>query len=222
MIRNYHWHPAFDNYPIINIPYKGAIAFCAYVEEYLNEQFNLKWDSTLKLTVRLPTTHEWIKAAVGLEDTVQPLPFGYNNYKTELTKKQRKNGSNDTVYLGWRNNLCYNYIYADSSARFKTYNNSDDSCYHSTGPFEMPRTVKYGKQNEMGLYNICGNVREMVLSQPSWNSREDRNSLGGSWFDPPSKLNVFENNFEDPQNCFTGFRILIDLRYVDDKDPSDL
>lgn len=31
--RNYAWHPAFDNYPVVNVPFYGAVQYCTWLNE---------------------------------------------------------------------------------------------------------------------------------------------------------------------------------------------
>lgn len=48
----YHTHPAYDAYPVVNIPKEGAEAFCAWLTEYHG-----------KGKFRLPTEREWMEAS---------------------------------------------------------------------------------------------------------------------------------------------------------------
>lgn len=66
----YHTHSAYDNYPVVNISYEGAVYFC----EWLTEQYNTSQKRKFKKVVfRLPSESEWIFAArAGNNSAVYP------------------------------------------------------------------------------------------------------------------------------------------------------
>lgn len=73
----YHWHPAYDNYPIVCISYDGAKAYC----EWLTKQYNLQRKRTYTQVVfRLPTELEW-RTAAGSGDPKAITPFPNNSIK---------------------------------------------------------------------------------------------------------------------------------------------
>ena len=56
----YCWHSAYDNYPVVNISYESAMAYC----EWLTKQYNLQRKREYTQVVfRLPTPEEWRTAA---------------------------------------------------------------------------------------------------------------------------------------------------------------
>lgn len=78
MTNMYHWHPAYDNYPIVCISYDGAKAYC----EWLTKQYNLQRKRTYTQVVfRLPTELEW-KTAAGSGDPKAITPFPNNQIKS--------------------------------------------------------------------------------------------------------------------------------------------
>lgn len=60
MVNNYHWHPAFSTYPIVNITYEAAINYCAWLTSQYNSQRKRAYTQVL---FRLPTEEEWKLAA---------------------------------------------------------------------------------------------------------------------------------------------------------------
>lgn len=56
MVHNYHWHPAYDNYPVVNISYEAAQEYC----KWLTTQYNSQRKRTYTQVVfRLPAKNEW-------------------------------------------------------------------------------------------------------------------------------------------------------------------
>ncbi|MFK8007312.1 MAG: SUMF1/EgtB/PvdO family nonheme iron enzyme [Saprospiraceae bacterium] len=68
--RNYFWHPAFDDYPVVGIDWKMANAFCYW----RTKLWNLS-DEVNSEDFRLPTEHEWEYAARGGHEHA-PYPWG--------------------------------------------------------------------------------------------------------------------------------------------------
>lgn len=62
MVSHYHNHPAYSNYPTVNISYEGALLFCEWLTETYNNYPNRKFK---KVIFRLPTMDEWVLAAKG-------------------------------------------------------------------------------------------------------------------------------------------------------------
>ena len=64
MTRNYFWHPAYDDYPVVGVNWKMAKAFSHWRTAYWN-----KWDQSKDAMqiekFRLPTEYEWEFAARG-------------------------------------------------------------------------------------------------------------------------------------------------------------
>lgn len=52
----YHFHPSFLNYPVVNITFEGAIAFCEWLTNCYNIYSGRKYK---KVEIRLPSSDEW-------------------------------------------------------------------------------------------------------------------------------------------------------------------
>jgi len=72
MTRNYFWHPAFDDYPVVGVNWKMSKAFC-YWRGKLWDMYS-DGDPTTE-DFRLPTEHEWEYAARGGRAEA-PYPWG--------------------------------------------------------------------------------------------------------------------------------------------------
>lgn len=79
MMESYHSHPAYDEYPIVNITYEAANAYC----DWLTQQYNLQRKREFtQVKFRLPTEEEWRLAAGSGNKTVKS-PFPNDKIRNE-------------------------------------------------------------------------------------------------------------------------------------------
>lgn len=151
----YATHPAYSNYPVVNISYEGAQMYC----EWLTENYQKTHPKTpYKVEFRLPTQLEWIRAA-RLDKHLAPYSWaGYylQNSKGDWLCNFRRLGEN---------NVRYNQETKEYEAISPKMMNNQQT--HLTSP------VDSYVENEIGAYNFCGNVAEMVA--------EEGIAVGGSW-----------------------------------------
>lgn len=96
--RTYGWHPAFNNYPVVNIPIYGAKKYCDWLTNLRNEQGT---------TFRLPSKSEFNKILNTSEvNLLSDSPDDYSCPNFNLTYKNRPglDGGINTVKCKYDNN----------------------------------------------------------------------------------------------------------------------
>lgn len=179
----YHVHPAYRNYPVVNISKEAAELYC----EWLSDHFLPNREGDKKLKFRLPTHEEWIYAAKGglkLGEYGWGGPFLTNEKGSQLANYVRfgaENISRDStgklIVIPFYSGTMTAKDYADVTAPSQSY---------------WP--------NGFGVYNMNGNVAEMVANKDI--------VAGGSWKDPG--YDIRNESFKPYTGSATnvGFRVV--------------
>lgn len=173
--RLYFRHPGFNEYPVVNVSYEGAQRYCRWLQEKVQAE-----NKGFLITISLPDSIQWRYANA---------PFIYPRRSISLIDEKGKKG--------------YNYRYVDQSL-IKTNpangNAEVGEFYWNSTPFIiMP--VKSYKPTEYGLYNMCGNVAEMVS--------EEGFCAGGSWNDYGGDVIKYTLSKYSEPSPVLGFRPVI-------------
>ena len=164
MAELYFRHPAYDNYPVVNISREGAEMYCKWLTKKYEEK-----NGPQKCAFRLPQHEEWIWAARG-GLTMVPYPWGgpylRNSKGCYLCNFRTLN----------ERHITYNYekqqyeLISDAAESF-----SEDDAFQTmiTGHFAP---------NNYGLYDMSGNVAEMV--------QQSGIVVGGSWMSPGADVRI--------------------------------
>ncbi len=156
-VQFYHLHPAYQNYPVVNINYEAAKLFCEWLTEQSNTDKKRKFK---KVVFKLPSEKEWIIAAqAGNHEAIYPWKGNklYNN-----SNKLRCNFKRQT---------------SDTSAlEAKKIENKD----------VLAPINSYWKNN-FGIYNMSGNVAEMInekgiLKGGSWKDNSEYLKIDTKYF----------------------------------------
>lgn len=191
-VEHYHKHPAYNDYPVVNVSKEGAELYC----EWLTEKVNATLKDSYKLEFRLPTQQEWIKAAKG---KLQLSNYSWGGYRL-----QNSEGSYMCNCLAFGSEC----ISRDSTGKYIVQKVDYSQFIAGNDYADITAPVKSYWPNGYGLYNMNGNVAEMV---------SDKNVVvGGSWNDPGYDV---RNESEKPYN---GAARTVGFRVVATVDPSRL
>lgn len=187
MVTYYFRHPAYANYPLVNVSHEAAESYC----NWLTEQYNLNPKRKFKKVIfRLPTESEWIGAAKSGVDFVM-YPWG---------SKLLQNGQF----------MCnYRHI-GDESLKFDSISNSiivnQSSIYNIPSldlDFNATAAVNSYKPNNFGLYNVCGNVAEMINQKGI--------ACGGGWRSVGGDVSLQSRSKYQKSAIDLGFRYFMEI-----------
>lgn len=171
----YFWHPAYDEYPVVNISQRAAEMYCEWLTVETNKTLKVE-NKPLINDLRIPVDIEWAYAASNKKNHVK-----YANGNDLLRDSKGKYEMNF---------LCYTKEQCRFDTVMKLYvpkkgvkaNNGDDPSLFEDGGFHTVYTKSY-QPNSYGLYCMAGNVSEMVKNFDLKTKKiVGKGTKGGSWF----------------------------------------
>jgi formylglycine-generating enzyme len=194
MVRFYHTHPSYNDYPVVNITHEGAENFC----KWLTEKYNVCPDRKFKKVLfRLPTESEWEYAAAGGENVDNAIyPWGIyirgtdGNYMCNVLHIGDENIRYDTLIKKY---VIININVGHYMGVAGMLNDVADK----TAP------VKSYSPNKFELYNVCGNVAEMI--------NEKGISKGGSWRSAGGDAIIKNREYYKKSSSSLGFRYFMEV-----------
>ena len=187
MANMYFWHPAFADYPVVNISPEGVNLYCEWLTEKMIEKYGQENISRF----RLPTSAEWIYAAKGDEPSaLYSCGHSLRNSKGEVMVNFKVIGDEFITTADSVPTVLTNYL----------PNSYQDGSYY-TAP-----SMSY-LPNPFGLYQMSGNVAELVYQ--STNPTKKENELfaaGGHWNSTGYDIRITSNIPFSKPNPFVGFR----------------
>lgn len=177
-VQYYFRHPAYTDYPVVGITKAQAEAYCSWLTQKLNKE-----RTKHKVIARLPNKTEWIRAARGDKSWAYALGGSLRNDKG--------------VSL-------YNFsALGDESIHY----NADSMKYEVTGTARSGGLITVTKDsylpNQWGLYNVCGNVAELIADEDI--------AMGGGWNSPGYDIRV-ESSMPSYASANIGFRVLLEIQ----------
>lgn len=189
----YFEHPAFYEYPAVGVSHESAKAYCAWLTETVNAS---ELTPFKKVLYRLPTEEEWEKAAAAnLLDAKFPwqLPPGREIMDNILNKKGKYRCNFKVVDQS--------YIQKDPESGKSIIVNHGINLSHDGYMITAP--VKSFEPNPWGLYNMAGNVSEMIDTPGI--------AKGGSWYSTGYYLRIkSQEKYEKPSSSL-GFRVFMEV-----------
>ncbi len=180
----YFRHPAYDNYPVVGVSFESANAYCQWLTESYNADEKRKFN---KVVFRLPSIEEWQLAANGGDDGKQ-YPWG-SGYIKNNRNMQLCNYKNDAELI---------------------YNPDTKKYYTAATPAEpghiktiVTSPVKSFYPSSFGMYNMSGNVAEMVAYKGI--------AMGGGFNDAAWDVTVKSEKRYNGPSADIGFRVLMEV-----------
>jgi len=184
MVSTYHNHPAYHDYPVVNISKEGAEMYC----EWLSWAYDSISGGELKLTFRIPTKAEYIRAARGdhheyiypwegpyVRDTDGLFLANFVGNGSECITRNKETGKLEYIQAKYHQQAHYDGAVLTAQAK-------------SFGP------------NEFGFYHISGNVAEMIA--------DSDHAIGGSWYSPGYDIRIESVKDFNESHPTVGFRVV--------------
>lgn len=193
-VEYYLRHPAYRNYPVVGVSYTQALAFCSWLTEHYHSQPNRKF---AKVQFTLPNVGQWVLAAKGGREYAV-FPWGGPNLDCSEGGKRCNYKKVPQAHL-----------VETETGDLERYSNvstlvplalRDRNTYYLQAP-----CTSY-KPNDYGLYNMAGNVQELV--------REYGVAKGGGWDDTGyfMRLDVSQRYDSTTEvNAQRGFRVVMEV-----------
>jgi len=196
MTRNYFWHPAFDDYPVIGVSWDQAKAFSAWRTKFWNDFKNANGE-TMGEDFRLPFEHEWEYAARGGLDS-SPYPWGgpYMRNKKGCILANFKPGRGNYPEDG-----------GFYTVRADAYNPNDYGLYNMSGNVSEWTSSAFYENAYSFQHDMNPDIRFDV--EDSDNPTMKRKVIrGGSWKDIAYYLQTGSRHWEysDSAKSYVGFR----------------
>lgn len=171
-VKYYHSHPAYKEYPAVGMSYEQAVAFCKWRSDRVNELYFVK-ENKLKLH---PDSNyvfpEKVKYRLPTKAEWEKYAVVGMDIKTLLKAKKQ-------------NHELYNYL-------------REEALKETTKSMDVTAPVKSYYPDKNGIYNILGNVAEMV--------QEKGIAKGGSYIHKIEEINPQKDFMYDAPKSYIGFR----------------
>jgi formylglycine-generating enzyme required for sulfatase activity len=198
MLQYQHYSTQFPNHPVVNITKEAMVAFCDWLSEQYNKDPNRKFEQA---QFSLPTAKQQI-VAMRSGKTLSMYSWG-GPYSQNSKGKHLMNYNPLFDFIG------YNEIKLTSDLAYRKSQHSLLQKSRALDGFELTAPVNAFNPSEFGMYNINGNVSEVIMDSDI--------VFGGSFASMTDNCRNLEENFQiekislpSPQ---VGFRFVMDGKY---------
>ncbi len=196
MTRNYFWHPAFDNYPVVGVDWKQVTAFSKWRTRFWND-FRTELGDVINDEFRLPTESEWEYAARGGRD-ISPYPWGgpYMRNKKGCILANFKPGRGD---------------YPDDggfyTVKVDAYFPNDYGLYNMAGNVSEWTSTAFYENSYSFVWDLNPDIQYNAQNSDAITLKR-KVIRGGSWKDIAYYCQTGVRNFEyqDSAKAYVGFR----------------
>lgn len=211
-VNMYFWHPAFDNYPLVNVSYNQIMAFCHWKEQQINK---LRKPDSLWISVSPPTIRQYEFALKSSQSYV--LTHKAHDFPNNHFVSIERDSSYSTFFL--------NKVYGGDK--------SDDLERNEISSAELLNYMNWYKANQNTSFPFLnGNVSEIVIDKvnqetlnfyglTSNKSMNDLHYTLGSNYETDVKVlgddqynAIFYKTLGDKSksNCTSGFRLVYTVK----------
>jgi len=178
----YFAHPAYRNYPVVNVSKAQAEKYC----EWLSEVWRKKTGNE-SIVFRLPTRAEFLRAANG--SSIE-RPYAWNS-----PYLQRLDGQAQCNFMA----IGAGAISRDTTGKLIVQDfEFDYMAFPNYDSADLTAPVRSFWPNEYGIYNLNGNVSEMIS--------EGNIAVGGDWHSPGYDIRNQSTKKFTEANPMVGFR----------------
>lgn len=184
LVMHYFRNEAYNNYPVVGITYENALDYCQWLTTVYHQD---KKRAFKKVVFQLMTKADWMFAA-SAGDSIRTFPWGsgyiQNNRKQDLCNYRHAK-----------------MVYDSSSRKYEELKplQSEDLRKENTFTTTVNAYFPYAS----GLYNMSGNVAEMVQEQGV--------AKGGSFKDLPYQVMIKSERNYAKTSADIGFRIAMKI-----------
>jgi len=190
-VQYYFSHPAYNPYPVCNVSYEGALLYCSWLQDKLNQENK---NASIHYQVRLPKLTEWQYAAHG---GLQGVPYAWGGpYISNAQGCPLCNFASlgaENIHFNEETQK-YEVLPGVSTLGVAGYLNDNA---------DITAPVYAYSPNNYGLFNMNGNIAEMVA--------EKGIACGGSWrssgYDVRNESTI---HFDGPTPT-VGFRVVVEV-----------
>ena len=194
MTRNYFWHPAFDEYPVVGVNWKMASAFAFW----RGKLWNMYSDGDVRTEeFRLPTEHEWEWAARGGR---AEAPYPWGAYYTRNAK-----GCLLANFKPGRGN--YPEDGGFYTVKADGYYPNDYGLFCMAGNVSEWTSTAFQENSYSFVHDLNPDLRYDAKDEDPITYKR-KVIRGGSWKDVAFFLQTGTRNYEyqDTTKCYVGFR----------------